>query len=135
MGIMKDYISLICTIDDAVLGEVLFVYTIDKVYVETVLGASTDNEGMDTSNNTFAIIPFNAKTVDEYISPKKWERLSKSAKENKYTFRVGDIILVNDIPVNCKSVDEIKQKYDNVYTIQAIKTFDKINPHFELTCR
>lgn len=135
MGLNKDYISLICKTDNPTLGEVLLVYRISGIYSETVNGIVMDTDGEDTSNSTLVIVPYKAKCNEAYIKPKAWEKLALSAKEQFYTFREGDVILINQTPVGCKSLEEIKQKYDDCYAIQTIKDFDKIMKHFELICR
>lgn len=135
MGLNKDYISLICKTDNPTLGEVLLVYKISGIYSETVNGVIMDTDGEDTSNNTLIIVPYKAKCNETYIKPKAWEKLALSAKEQFYTFREGDVVLINQTPVGCKSLEEIKQKYDDCYAIQTIKDFDKVLKHFELICR
>ncbi|MEE3415320.1 MAG: hypothetical protein VZR53_08120 [Prevotella sp.] len=135
MGLNKDYISLICKTDNPTLGEVLLVYQISGIYSETVNGVIMNTDGEDTSNSTLVIVPYKAKCNETYIKPKAWEKLALSAKEQFYTFREGDVILINQTPVGCKSLEEIKQKYDDCYAIQTIKDFDKIMKHFELICR
>lgn len=134
---MKDYISLICTTDNDTLGEILFVYKLEGIYAESVNGVIVGTDGEDNSNNTLCIVPYKIKgsSGETYVKPKAWEALSISGKESKYTLREGDILLINQTPVNCKSIEEIKQKYDDIYTIQMIKDFNKVYPHFELTCR
>lgn len=135
MGLNKDYISLICKTDNPTLGEVLLVYQISGIYSETVNGVIMDTDGEDTSNSTLVIVPYKVKCNETYIKPKAWEKLALSAKEQFYTFREGDVVLINQTPVGCKSLEEIKQKYDDCYAIQTIKDFDKIMKHFELICR
>lgn len=135
MGLNKDYISLICKTDNETLGEVLFVYQISGIYSETVDGIIVNTDGKDTSNNTLIIVPYKAKCNETYIKPKEWENLTLSAKEQFYTFREGDVILINQTPTGCNSLEEIRQKYDNCYEIQTIKDFDKVIKHFELICR
>lgn len=135
LSIYKDFISLICLHDDATLGEMLYVYKISGVYSETVDGVIVQTDKEDTSDNTLCIVPYSAKCSETYIKPKAWEALTRLQKENHYTFREGDVILINQTPVGCKSLEEIKQKYDDCYTIQTIKNLDKVLKHFELICK
>ena len=137
MGLMRDYISLVCATDNSQLGEVLFVYKLTGVYAEIVKGEIIDTDGENNSNNTLCIVPYNKKGADGeiYLKPKAWEALNLSSKQSKYTFREGDLVLINQTPTDCKSIEEIKQKYDDCFTIQMIRDYNKVYPHFELVCR
>lgn len=137
MGLMKDYISLICITDDTTLGEVLFVYKLEGVYTEIKSGVSINSDGEEVQNNTLVIVPYKVKTSqgETYLKPKAWEALPRLQKETKYTFREGDVILINQTPENCSTLEQVKQKYDDCYTIQAIKDFNKVYKHYELICK
>lgn len=135
MGLNTDYISLICTAENATLGEVVYIYKIENVYTEAVSGVRVDNEGDDNDNGTLVIIPSPAKCSEAYLTPKQWEKLTVSQKGDYFTYRLGDYVLINETPVGCTSLEEIKSKYDNMFAIQKIKEFNKLLPHFELICR
>lgn len=130
-----DFISLICPTKNIEGKTILMVYKISGVYTEKVYGINRAEDGQTPINNTLVVVPYNAKCTEKYVSPKTWESLSENEKLNYYTFREGDTVMIKQEPVDCTSLEEIKEKYDGVYTIQGIKDFDKISPHFEITCK
>lgn len=135
MALMSDSISLICVHNDETQGEMLFVYNLSGVYTETVDGVIVDSDGEDTSNNTLCIVPYDVDCTEDYIKPKAWEALDNTSKAKYYTFREGDVIVINNMPYDCTTIEEIKAKYDDCYTIQAVRNFNKIMRHFELVCK
>ena len=127
---MRDYITLICPFEN-----LLYTYKLSKVYAEEAVGISVNKEGEEVRNNTLVVIPFKCICSETYKEPKEWEKLSQANKQKYYTIREGDTIMVNTTPSGVSSLEEIKNKYDRVYDVQAIKRFDKVFPHWEVTCK
>ena len=135
MSLMRDYISLCCAASDPTLGDSVIVYQIKGVYAEEIVGVNRSDDGQEPVNNTLVVVPFNAKCDENYVSPKVWENMNISQKRHNYTFKEGDTILVNQTPSGVTTIEQIKNKYDDCFDIQGIKKFDKVYPHFELTCK
>lgn len=137
MGMMTDYISLICPYKTGQNNDqdALMMYKIKNVYTEIGRGINRSDDGQQPVNDTLVVIPAQARCSESYMKPKAWESGTELTKEHNYTLREGDVVVINETPVGCTTLEDIKAKYDDVFTIQGIKEFNKIYPHFELTCK
>ena len=101
----------------------------------------TDPQTNDTSNNTkvLIIVPYKADSAGAYVnsgSDKKYYLKPKSWKENTdyFTIQIGfDFIIVGDYShLTNISLNDIKNKVDDVFVINEVKDFSDDLKHFEI---
>lgn len=103
----------------------------------------TDPQTNSTENNTkvLIIVPYKADSDGAYVNDgddKKYYLKPKSWKENTnyFTIQIGfDFIVVGDyLDMTDVSLNDIKNKVDDVFVVNEVKDFSDDLKHFEIMC-
>ena len=102
----------------------------DKFYITKInnvccqINIASDNNSTDSSVSSKCSIFINEKTLPKkYLLPKQW--LSLNDKSEFLTFKDDDYIVFGEISEkNIMDINEIYDKYDNVFKIFSYSYFD-----------
>lgn len=94
---------------------------------------STTDKGL---NRDYSILIFLDK-LDNYIGPKKFNKLSDKERMEYFTLKPGDYIVKGVIDfevtgIKPNNIATLKEEYDDVYIIVGIKECDS---HWEVECK
>ena len=122
----------------------------DYHYIRTFLmGVNVDKKkavnviksGLENASSGTVIIPIEDLESEEkeYISPKKYQKLSSKQLVKYFTLQEGDIIVIgqlNYIVDEKNTITNLKNKYDDVFEIIVVD--DKLKgslPHWEIALK
>ncbi len=122
----------------------------DYHYIRTYLmGVNVDKKkavnviksGLENASSGTVIIPIeNLESEEkEYISPKKYQKLSSKQLAKYFTLQEGDIIVIgklNYIVDEKNTITNLKNKYDDIFEIIVVD--DKLKgslPHWEIALK
>ena len=69
--------------------------------------------------------------LDNYISPKRFKRLSDTERVNYFTFGLGDKIVKGNIIFEVINIADLDKNYDDVVTITVA---NPLSHHWEVEC-
>jgi hypothetical protein len=119
----------------------------DDEYIRTyIIGVNVDKKkavnviksGLENASSGTIIIPIEDLESEEkeYISPKKYQKLSSEETKKYFTFQEGDIVVIGEVDYNIdkdNTIANLKENYDNVF--EVISVDDKLKgglPHWEI---
>lgn len=93
---------------------------INDVFWEKVIATADSENGLKKEDNIQIYIPIDSlsKLDKVYKTPKSF--LKAENKNTCYTFQSKDIVIKGIIEEENVSLKELKEKYDDVYTIQSV---------------
>ena len=110
-----------------------------NVNVEKKKAVNVIKSGLENASSGTVYIPTeNLETENkEYISPKKYQKLSSEELKNYYTLQTGDLVVIEivDYEIDDKNntITKLKNKFDDVFEILVVD--DKLKgdlPHWEV---
>lgn len=116
-------------------GSKVIQYIISGVYFEASIGATLDKDGERKSYNATVIIPERYKCSEGYMRPRAWERLSFEEKLDNFTLHDGQVVALIDHVIQCGSINDIINEYDDVYRVIGVEHYRGVLPHFEVLCK
>lgn len=112
-----------------------------NVNVEKKKAVNVIKSGLENASSGTIIIPIEYLESDqkEYISPKKYQKLSSEEVIKYFTIQEGDIVVIGEIDYTIdkkNTITLLKKNYDNVFEIVSVD--DKLKgglPHWEVAIR
>lgn len=106
---------------------------IEKVDWQNKIIATEGNKGVTLSDSTLIFID----KLPNYISPKKFLKLSNDERKGYFTLTPGDIVVKDEIDFELtgrkgNNVATLENEYDDVVKIVSVSPFMS---HFEVTCK
>lgn len=90
-----------------------------------VIGKTMGDKGATLTKVTMIIID----TLDNYISPKQFKKLSNADRVNYFTFGLEDKIVKGNIVFEVANIADLDKNYDDVVTITAA---NPLSHHWEV---
>lgn len=113
---------------------VVLQYVLGGVYFER-FDKTTLNKNADNSKYVSTLfVPKNFKSDDTYVDQISWINMSLEEKMNHFTFRPGQVISMYNGTVSYSSLNDIINNVPQSYRVLGTAYFDKILPHFEVSC-
>lgn len=93
---------------------------IKDVFFEKIRGIADSENGIKKEDNINVYIPTDSlsKLEKNYKLPKEF--INSKERDKYYTFKPKDIVIKGLIDDNNVTLKELKEKYDDVYTIQSV---------------
>jgi hypothetical protein len=90
--------------------------------------ATVSDKGVNVADSTLIFI----NKLDNYISPKRFLKLSDEDRKNYFTFAIGDKIVKGSIDFEVRKIADLDKNFDDVVTIVAIR---ELSGHLEVECK
>lgn len=112
-----------------------------NVNVEKKKAVNVIKSGLENASSGTIIIPIEYLESDpkEYISPKKYQKLSSEEVIKYFTLQEGDIVVIGEIDYTIdekNTITLLKKNYDDVFEIVSVD--DELKgglPHWEVAIR
>lgn len=101
---------------------------IDGVNWQSKRNATVNDKGVTVADSTLIFID----KLENYISPKRFLKLSDEDISKHLTFAIGDKIVKGNTDFEVSKIADLDKNFDDVVTIIAVR---ELNGHWEVECK